>query len=298
MGVVRSSSDGGASWSSATQLTPNANAGVTRYYSTGICVLQSGRILYAYGEETAGSPNIGSAMAVRASDDGGANWDTAVALPEFDVSTAAGSQSLFQASSGRVYCTVFGWDTGETTSRYKAGIVYSDDDGDTWSGPVDATPANNVHRWNESTLIEKPNGDLVMFVRSELTSPTDMWRTVSTDDGATWSTIARLNIVARPGLPTACLFPDSQTLLLIYRWANFGTPTDFRVVYRWSDDYGDTWTGELSLGSLPSEYAGAVSVDGDRIAVVYAEDNAIGQDTANPGQANLRYVEMVYDPGG
>jgi hypothetical protein len=279
-GSIVTSDDDGATWSATVDLTPAPVGGVSRSASAGVLGLASGRVVYVYWTETnsAGLPGV---MHVRRSDDDGETWDTASALGGYSESTAAGSQSLFETSAGTLLCTVFGRNTGDTT--YRAGVMRSTDDGDTWSGPAAVGAANSG--LNEASIVQRSGGTLDAFARSEATNPGQVWHSTSTDDGATWSTPAALPFMCARGMPTAVIL-SSGRLVLFYR-----QPSTESSVYRWSDDNGALWSEERTLNTLPSEYVGAVAL-GTGAVLASAVDAAVGQDSANPGQANLFYREL------
>jgi hypothetical protein len=289
VGKVKSSTDG-ISWSAATQLTPNAVAGTTRYSATGMLVTQTGRLIFTYWDET-NTTNFPGQMHHRHSDDDGSTWSTAASLPGWSQRTFAGSQSLFQAAGGRIFCTIYGNDTGETVTNYKAGVVYSDDNGSSWSGPVLIGPANNALALNEASLTQKDNGDLVIFIRSEQANPDPVYRSISSDNGATWSTVFGLGLTVCPGSPTALRFGGTGGteggMILVHR--QVGTIQNGSFNYTW--DYGDHWSPETAVDSgLPFQYAGAAVLSPTKFAVCYA----VNVDTSpDPGEADLKYIEFT-----
>jgi hypothetical protein len=264
-------------------LTPAASGG-NRYGAAGVIVLASGRVLFGYWHET-NTTGFPGEMFVRASDDDGATFSAAVAMGGMTESNAAGSHSFLQLANGDLLCTIFGRNTGDTT--YRAAVMRSTDDGDSWVGPYYIGAANTG--LNEASLVELPNGDVVAFARSEATNPGTIWRSVSTDDGVTWSVPTSCSFLVYPGMPTAAIFPTSQRLVLAYR-----RRVDAHSVYRWSDDYGVTWSDEHTLMDKPHEYAGLIALDGATLAGALGWDFADGQDSANPGRCDVSYFEIPY----
>ena len=83
-----------------------------------------------------------------------------------------------------------GGQTGEKGETYGSGFYRSKDGGKTWGDfekvfkePDPAKP----YDFNESVIIEKPNGDLVAYARIDSRPVTNMWKAVSRDKGYTWS---------------------------------------------------------------------------------------------------------------
>lgn len=285
VGGIVTSTDNGRTWSSFTRLTPTATAGSVRYLAGGVVALTSGRVLFCYEQHTKIGP-IGVPYVIY-SDDAGGTWSTAIALPTFSHSFDFGGQSLSQLSTGRVLAVGYGTDTGETSTRYKVGVSYSDDNGLTWTGPIVVGPANDVKALNEASIIEKPNGDLVMFIRSEQASPGDIYKATSTDHGATWSAVSTMGFSTQPGMPTGVILPTSQRTLLFHRGPNTGNTGIVKMAE--SIDYGASWGSPRTMDTLPFEYGGACTIDTATIGVMYAVDNPAGQDIVTPGRCDLRF---------
>lgn len=283
-GGIIESADDGATWSPWTQLTPSVS-GTSRYIAGGIIVLASGRWVFPYWkqENTAGNP---STMFVRYSDNAGGTWSVAAAVTGWNTQSAMGSQPLYEhVASGRLLLTFYGKASGET--NYKCGVVISTDDGATWGAPILVGLADNAKNLTEASFIEDASNDLVMFIRSDESNPSTLYRATSTDDGSTWSSPVSLGFSVTPGMPTAVVVPDNDITLLLHR-----APSTQRAVYRWSSDYGATWSNATPYHptGYVNEYAGAVAVSGTEIAVLYAVDAGAGEDSANPGQCDVWYV--------
>lgn len=280
------SDDSGATWSTPDQVSPSAGGG-SRYYNGGVLALASGDVLHAYYDAAVGT------LHVMSSSDDGETWGSASAVTGWDVSFAGG-QSLSQSSTGRVFFTIYGWDSGETSGRYKVGVLYSDDDGATWSAPVLVGPANDVGKYNEAGIAQLADDTLVLMARSELADPGNIYRATSTDDGATWSSLAACTAgdpdtwLQRPGCPAVVYAPAYDALVCFYRGRQYGSA--FKCCYRISLDGGVTWGSEHIFDADNYEYAGAVLLDAHTIGILYSTDNPAGQDVTNPGRCDLRFV--------
>jgi sialidase-1 len=98
-------------------------------------------------------------------------------------------------------------------------LWHSQDGGDTWSGPVTVAEQEGLNLC-EASLLPLPNGALVAVMRENSGEGRDAYKTVSHDDGLTWSKPVRMPL---PGChrPTAGLLRDGR-VLITYRFSQGG----------------------------------------------------------------------------
>lgn len=129
-------------------------------------------------------------------------------------------------ADGRIVVTV--WGAAKEGENWQAGVLLSDDDGQTWKYRPVGPPVDNSFRddpempvgFNEQTMFELPGGRMVSLLRARAKlgrlpeSPRDTWyyRAESSDRGETWSKPEPTNL-AGTGAPSAGItLPDGSLL--------------------------------------------------------------------------------------
>jgi len=224
-GVI--SRDGGRTWSTPRVYADDADARVNTM-SPALARLQDGRLMLAYSWRSGGNhrDNYGPcARRARFSRDEGATWSEPVRLTPDDGTYHTGCHDrAWVLPSGRilVQChtnTARQRDSGDRFYHKTVYLAFSDDAGRTWRHTRRLTESVSVGL-NESCLAPRPDGSLVMYLRS--------WRghafvSESRDDGATWSDPRPSGIVA-PDAPTYVVrIPGTTDLLLVWN-CNFNLP--------------------------------------------------------------------------
>lgn len=163
-----------------------------------------------------------------------------------DPSKFATVYGVSQVSSGRVFATLW-TDSGSGSTDGRAYIAYSDNNGTTWSAPINVHAATGfaLGSWGSGPVVELPNGDLVVTVEgydaAETYLNTDSKLLRSTDGGLTWGSavlIAGTNGTPRPYFESKLLLLDNDRLLCVHRTTG-GTGTSYT---NYSDDNGATWS--------------------------------------------------------
>lgn len=190
-GIVRKiSSDGGATWGAAATVV----SGVSFDYGTvTLTTLSDGRIacLTWRRPATGGTPSTGMSEAVRVvfSSDNGSTWGSEVVVTDaavFDAKCVVEGPIVEEADGGLIV-PVWGRDVAYTGDNHSVKLLRSSDGGATWA--VVSTIADGVADgkfYNESGVVILPDGRYMAIVRDEDT--TAMFRSLSSDKGATWST--------------------------------------------------------------------------------------------------------------
>jgi hypothetical protein len=172
----------------------------------------------------------------RKSGDAGRTWG-----PEFLVYDQGLHDSrdptLTRLSTGRILCAFFRYSPNDGPL-----IVYSDDDGDTWSAPV-RLDATATHEYVCGAPVEMPNGDVLLvsyFGNTQIARQSSrLWK--STDQGQTWTAVT---VIADGNDPAYdfhfqepnLLLLDNGTLLCSHRTSSG------RIRFARSTDDGATWT--------------------------------------------------------
>lgn len=115
------------------------------------------------------------------SDDDGQTWSE----PKLahDVQARASAGQLIELPSGRLVYPTYGGLTGARGYR----SLISDDSGETWRLGNMNTDSTRV--WSEPSLFRRQNGDLIMLIRSDTASETELVRGMfkSIDEGENWT---------------------------------------------------------------------------------------------------------------
>jgi sialidase-1 len=147
--------------------------------------------------------------------------------------------------------------------RYRAGVIYSDDNGQTWNAGRVIRAADGSIEGSESMVAETSTGSLYMSLRvTGRKTRTVSW---SKDGGSTWSPAAPdANLIdptcqASVLVPADPAVPDKSRML----FANPASGQRENLTVRLSPDDGGTWPVSKLLHEGPSAYSDlAVLADG------------------------------------
>lgn len=134
-------------------------------------------------------------------------------------------------------------DRDDTPIRHRAGIVYSDDGGDTWSagGLVPAT----VPRLHECTAVETPSGELYLNMRAR--GAGYRATALSSDQGCTWTPAKLDTDLPCPTCHAAALNVTPSLVAFtnpaVTHDKLYSGPHRRHLTLRWSTDGGVTWIG-------------------------------------------------------
>jgi len=112
-------------------------------------------------------------------------------------------------------------------------MAISDDGGNTWQPGLPIVGRGNV----QPSLIQKKNGDLVAFMRDNGDEPGRVMKSVSKDNGFSWS-IAEDTPIPNPGASVEAISLKNGNWIMVYNNTEHGRHS---LVVSLSDDEGETW---------------------------------------------------------
>ena len=234
--AARESRDGGETWSAADRILAvhERDPQKGNVMSVSLLRLDAGRIALFYLRKDRTDRGIVTRIMMRTSSDEGATWsaarDCSEGLPaEYRIVNNA---RVLRLKEGRILIPLA---RHKTTGKGDwdlegAGTIFclrSDDAGATWrlSNGVDGrTAAGRRARLQEPGLVERSDGELLMFARSDTGR---QWEMVSRDRGATWGE-------AKEGPLFSPLSPATMLRL-----------GDGRIVCAWNDHEGRDWLRKM-----------------------------------------------------
>lgn len=190
--VCRRSTDGGRTWSETIMIEPSD--GMQSWTNpTPVVDRRTGSVFLCYALN---HENVSTQLFLRRSDDDGRTWGDRIELTAlFDGNPAEWTVHLsgpghgLQLRDGRLVVQV--WHRREVSlpvpeRRYGVGVVISDDHGKTWRAGG-ALPLDVTYPINESRIVERPDGSLILNGRYASSGVHPRIRSVSRDGGDTWS---------------------------------------------------------------------------------------------------------------
>ncbi|RKO27655.1 exo-alpha-sialidase [Pseudarthrobacter phenanthrenivorans] len=230
--------------------------------------LEDGRILMQYFKHD-GTANTVAGVFVAVSADNGATFTQLSKVPFTWDTLVASSGRVVVAPNGDWLVAAYGR-TSATFQQIR--LMRSTNGGTSWTGEVTVAEGQAESRnYMEPVIGTLPDGQtLICLIRvadSTGANPA-IYRTTSTDNGATWA--AETSVVAGDGGRPAWIRLKSGGLLLITRNQ---AAAPYPVRFRTSWDNGLTWTTPTQLGGTPANqgtYAQPVELAPGLIGVAYA----------------------------
>lgn len=185
---------------------------------------------------------------LRTSTDGD-SWSAASTLFSPTAENDARDPALTELASGRVVCAIAV--RNSSTEKVEDGgyTLYSDDDGDTWSDPIQIDA--DFTDWAVPTqIVELANGDWLLSVWGQDVGDGDDWsvRAIkSSDDGTTWTTVGTIadGVADSRQYNETGLYFDGTTVIAMIRDETGGADATY-----WrstSTDDGTTWSALTQL---------------------------------------------------
>ena len=176
--VFTTSTDRGRTWSPKRPLT-EATRGETFYDCPRITQLRDGRLAALVDLHARHGDPEGARTFLRFSNDEGETWSD----PVLTGARGVVPDKLLELESGRwlIACHHHDENLGNLVQR----LWYSDDQGGSWTGPVTVGKQKGLNLCEASILPVRDR--LVAFMRENSKQGWDCQKTISTDDGETWS---------------------------------------------------------------------------------------------------------------
>lgn len=275
--VVRRSVDNGDTWSDPVVLAEGNKTAGKSYGDPAVVVdRESGTILVLFcGDkgfwDSRNPVSQRQGLYMVKSTDNGLTWSEPVRFDSqiYKQNWQGGfiaSGTALQLSSGGIMCVVNAHTSTSPGYNQEQYAIWTDDLGDTWhAGARSATPSGNG---NESKLIERENGDIVMSIRC---SGTRMYA-VSTDGGDTWGPLSRWNDMQAADCNGDILRYSSSSdgrSRILHSVPNSSIRENVSVFL--SYDEADTWPVKKTLCKGVSAYSSLAVLPGGEIGCLVEE---------------------------
>ncbi|CAM4205458.1 LamG-like jellyroll fold domain-containing protein [Kibdelosporangium persicum] len=294
--VVRRSTNDGRTWGPIRVVTSGSpadpDAPFTRGNAVPVVDRQTGKINLVTTSNEA-TPTGKRLPWIQQSSDDGLTWTTPRPLGvTFDGTNngwfATGPAHGIQLRSGRL---IVGAHQKPTPTTVLAGVLYSDDHGETWhaSQVPNSYVAGQVSP-GEIAVAELPDGSLYAAARNEIDDGHHRAKAVSTDGGTTFPAFTPVPSLVSPTVQGSILALGDVLI--------FSGPSDpndrEQLKIRYSRDRGTTWSG-ASNGLVTTErsgYSDLAELTGGEIGVVYEGGVSFSADEIRftrftPGQLGL-----------
>lgn len=189
---------------------------------------------------------------VQSSSDAGRTWGPVTVLgPPFPKRGWMTRSHLLRLADGRLLLPLY------DERHWRSIFLVSDNNSESWrlSGEIGTRPGNL-----QPSVVQRPDGSLLALMRHH-GKPGRIWKSVSADQGQTWSPAELLELPnPNAGIDLAQL-PNGHLALVFNHSAQRRTPLSVAL----SEDGGRTWPFIRDLETAPGEYSYpslAVSADG------------------------------------
>jgi hypothetical protein len=241
--VFRTSSDNGLTWSAATTiLTPTTG----RSFDYGrVAVLTDGTILVSYVDQlNSGSNNTAKIVKGIVNNDLSITWSALATITSGVFADAAPCGPALRLQNGNLLI-------GLTALNDAITVVTSSDNGATWGNEHIVTSASGK-RFGFMAFVQKANGNIFGVLRGDSLTTADKgyWTTVSTDNGATWSSPIQIFNNTHVPLPSEASLIITPTGRLMF-FGRFGAQ---QPAFSYSNDGGTTWSTESFYYSYNSTF--------------------------------------------
>lgn len=252
------STDDGATWGSKTTVVDDVNGYDAR--DPTMLVTTAGTVLVFH--TIAQSSTIYAPYVARSTNNGSSWSEIAITNNYTDFALSAGEAC--QAANGDILCATYGEDTGDGDSSVR--VSRSSDDAQTWSHLAEIADGPAASRsYQEPSLIRLPNDDILCVMR---TDDTVFYRSVSSDNGATWSSPTSM-VWPGEGRPALLRLSTGEILLWFRRFSLYGF---FRVSY----DDGVTFVAPMRFSRSTNQpiYAQMVELSPRVVGVAWGDETS------------------------
>ncbi len=168
-------------------------------------------------------------------------------------------------------------------------IAISDDMGKTWKPSLPIVGYGNI----QPVILQKKDGALVAFMRDNGDAPGRILKSISTDDGYTWST-ARKSDIKNPGTSVDAVDLKNGYWLMVYNDLENGR---YSLAVSLSDDEGKTWKWTKHLEKDDTKkgsfsYPSVIQTKDGLIHVSYSYSTGEDQETIKTITFNTRWVKI------
>jgi hypothetical protein len=176
-------------------------------------------------------------------------------------------RSLVELDNGDWVATAYGLDNADP-SILSSYVIGSADQGQTWNylASIGSGAGPGGEGYNESSLVELANGNLLALMRTDNTHPAALMQTKSSDGGLTWSAPIQ---IADYGVDPAIILLQNGALV-----ASSGRPGMYILV-----DFsgtGDHWQEVPIYSGVGSSYTSLVELEPNVIGLFYDESGFAG----------------------
>lgn len=299
--ICRRSTDGGATWGSVIYVDDNSTLTAR---NPAPVVNSVGDIICVFIRQSSTGPGTQNVIWYKKSTDAGATWGSAVNIDSVNIwggdwvatGPSHGIRLRRGAHAGRLLVPI----ASNAGSNSRAGVIYSDDDGTSWSLGGLTTSSSSPPILQESSITETADGTVVLMNRNNNTS-SGAAKTIaySEDGGATFGSFSSSTVTSHTGVQgSVCQHHGSHLKPLLYSTPQQGSgfTRHSGAVVR-SFDEGATWGGDVLItepGQTNERYAYSdlVETGQDTYGLLYET----GTDTAGEAYKYITYRELRVSP--
>lgn len=255
----------GTTWGSSTTIFDGATENLD-LRDPGLTKLDNGTLLLTCSvRNAAGTASIVDGCRWATSTDNGSTWSALSTLNDAFAGFSRCSTRPCQLPNGDLLWPIYGNDIGDGNTTRWIKVYKSTDNASSWSYLADIGASGDAKGWGEPNIVYEPNtGTLIALLRD--TNGADLYRSTSTDSGATWSAPSMVQADANSS-PQACFSPRGALVL----GQRITTDSNYGYLLT-SVDQGVTWSrGERWSNLGDHEYASPI-VDSDNIVIAWARE--------------------------
>ncbi len=156
------------------------------------------------------------------------------------------------------------WINDKICRNYRSAVIYSDDNGSTWTAGGIVQPLKDC---NECTVVEAADGSLLLNMRTQGKKPRARAVAVSHDGGVTWGQPKHIDELVCPQSQAALLrfsyAEGDQKSRILFSNPDSATREQMRMAVKLSYDEGRTWPVAKLLSTKGANYSD-LAVTGDK----------------------------------